>query len=244
MRNELAALKKFQDQFTRHIRNPKRFAKPTKVPTSRMRVYNALLFNSIEDVLASCFPLSKGILGTSKWKNLVRDFFTEHRCRKPFYRQVPEDFVEYLAGERKRKSDPKFLPYLAHYEWMELHLYIAPEEAATSPEKKGQVLFRKPCRLVAYPYALHQIERGSPKKMQKGKTYYFFYRDSQGEVDWMLLSPPQAKLIHLLLDRRMPLPKAFKQIAQELKQPSDFIFKAGLESLKELQDQDLIINSF
>jgi len=240
MANGLAALKKFQSQFTRHIRNPRRFAKPEGVLARRMGVYNTLLFNTIEDVLAGCFPICKEILGKAKWKALVRDFFTEHRCTQPFYRQVPEEFVDYLAEERKGKPEPKFLPYLAHYEWMELSLYVAPEEAKPLPAKDGRVVFRKPCKLVAYPYALHQIKKGSSQKAKKVETYYFFYRDLKGEVDWLLLSAPQAKLIYLLLDRRMPLEKALKQIAQELQQPLDFISKAGMESLKELQEKDLI----
>lgn len=174
-------------------------------------------------------------------------FFTEHSCTRPFYRQVPEEFVEYLANERKNSKDPKFLPYLAHYEWMELELFVSPE----LPEKiysktnliDGKILFNKPCKLVTYPFPVHEIKKGiSLKKIKRGNFYFLFYRDKNGNVDWMLLSPAQAKLIHLLLNKSLPLQKAFTQIAKELKMPEEFITQSGMASLKELQKKGIILS--
>ncbi len=223
MKKSALALKNFQKDFTQHIRNPKLNKKPKGVPSKSMNVYNELLFNTIEDVLAGCFPISKGVLGKNKWIKLVRDFFTIHSCTRPFYRQVPEEFVEYLAEERKNSSDPKFLPYLAHYEWVELDIYVSQDSQAR--------------RLVTYPYPVHQIKKTNFKKIKKENSYYLFYRNHEDNVDWMILSPPQAKLIHLLLDKSFSLKEAFAQIAKELKMPLDFITQSGLESLKELQNK-------
>lgn len=227
MKNSSVALKNFQRDFTQHIRNPKLNKKPKDVSAKAMRVYNELLFNTIEDVLAGCFPICKEVLGKRKWIKLVRDFFTTHSCTRSFYRQVPEEFVEYLATERKKSSDPKFLPYLAHYEWMELDLYVSPNH--------------KPCKLVTYPFPVHQIKKGNSKKIKENQSYYFFYRDHKDNVDWMLLSPTQAKLIHLLLDKSYPLKKAFAQIAKELKMPEEFIIRSGMKSLKEFQNKGIIL---
>lgn len=227
MKNSNAALKKFQKDFTQHIRNPVLNAKPENVPARRMNVYNELLFNTIEDVLAGCFPICKEVLGKRKWKNLVRDFFTQHVCVRPFYRQVPEEFVEYLSEERKKSSDPKFLPYLAHYEWMELNIYSSPEN--------------KPYKLLAYPYPVHQIKKETSKKIKESNSYYFFYRDNKENVDWMLLSPAQAKLVHLILDKSYPLQKAFAQIAKELKMPEEFITRSGMENLKKWKEMGIVL---
>lgn len=230
MQNSTSALKNFQRSFTQHIRNPLLHPKPKGVPVKRMKVYNELLFNTIEDVLAGCFPICKEVLGKGKWGKLVRDFFTEHSCVKPFYRQVTEEFVEYLAEERKNSSDPKFLSYLAHYEWMELDIYASSDN--------------KPCKLVSYPFPVHKIKKGAPlKKIKENHSYYLFYRDKEENVDCILLNPPQAKLIHLLLDKSFPLKKAFSQIAKELKMPDEFITQSGMESLKELQKKGVVLGS-
>src|SRR3990167_9190503 len=113
----LQDFKKFQYQFTNHIRYPRKNRKPVGVPAERMKVYNELVFNGFEDVLAGCFPVLKKILKIRKWTRLVRDFLAGHSCQKPFYRQIPDEFIEYLQNERKsNQEDPPFLLSLAHYE--------------------------------------------------------------------------------------------------------------------------------
>ncbi len=247
MKSSALALKNFQRGFTQHIRNPKLNKKPKDVPPKAMNVYNELLFNTIEDVLAGCFPICKDVLGKTKWTKLVRNFFTEHSCTRPFYRQVPEEFVEYLAEERNNPQDPDCLPYLAHYEWVELDLF-ASQESPDEIHTKGnfleaKIIFIKPCKLLSYPYPVHEIKKGTSfKKIKEGDFYYLFYRNDEGNVDWMLLSPAQAKLIHLLLDKSLPLRKAFTQIAKELKMPEEFIIQSGMESLKEFQKKGIILN--
>jgi len=247
MKNSNTALKKFQRDFTQHIRNPKLNKKPKDVPSKAMKVYNELLFNTIEDVLAGCFPLCKEILGKKKWTALVRDFFTTHICARPFYRQVPEEFLEYLAKERNCSTDPEYLPYLAHYEWMELDLWVSPEVPEKIHSKKnllkGKIVFCKPCKLVSYPFEVHKIKKGFKTPKVSGNFYYLFYRDSKNEVDWMLLSPAQAKLIYLLLDKHLGVEKALKQISRELQSSYELILKSGLESLKQFQKKGIILGT-
>lgn len=244
MKNGHAALKKFQKDFTQHIRNPKRFKKPKQVSASRMNVYNSLLFNGIEDVISSCFPLCKKVLGKGKWLKLIRDFFTEHSCQSPFYREVPREFVTYLAGKTKSLQHIPFLPHLAHYEWLELDLFLSPEIPPAIHSKKklgGKVIFNKPCKLVSYPYPVHQIKKGYKTPAETEPSFYFFYRNAQSEVDWLLLNSAQAKLIHFLLNQSLPFKKAVSKIAKELKLPQDFIFRAARESLEEFQRKAIIL---
>ena len=62
---------------------------------------------------------------------MLLDFIAEHRCLTPYYRQIPDEFVQYLQQERKRADDWPFLAELAHFEWIELQLSIAEAEPVT-----------------------------------------------------------------------------------------------------------------
>ena len=92
-----ADFQRFQQAFTAHIRDPKRNPRPAGVPVRRMRVYNQLLLNNLDGFLLACFPVLRQILGTRKWNRLVRAFFSEHACQTPIFRQIPEEFVQYLS---------------------------------------------------------------------------------------------------------------------------------------------------
>src|SRR4030095_2187155 len=116
----------FQRQFLAHIRNPRAAKRPRGVNARRMGVYNDLLINNIESVLEGCFPVLKQVMGEKRFRNLARDFFAEHRSLTPFFRQVPDEFLIYLKKERTpRRNDPPFLNDLAHYEWIELDLFVS-----------------------------------------------------------------------------------------------------------------------
>lgn len=246
MKSGLAALKKFQGQFSQHIRHPQRFRKPSQVPQERMKVYSILIFNSIEDVLAGCFPQCKEVLGKTKWLKLVRDFFSTHSCQRPFYRQVPEEFVDYLSV-KGGKNFPSYLPHLAHFEWLELDLYISEKTNTLSFSGdllEGKIVFTQPCQLVAYPYPVHLIRKGYKTKAKTEDYYYLFYRDADLNVHWMLLNPAQAKLIHFTLNQSLSTRKALLKIAKELQAPAESILQFGLESLEELRKKGIILGAF
>jgi hypothetical protein len=201
-----AEFQKFQFQFTRHIRNPKKNPRPSGVPARRMAVYNDLLFNNIEGVLAACFPVLKLLLKSRRWKELVRDFFSEHECRRPFFREVPQEFMEYLEKERRpRKTDPCFLRSLAHYEWIELALFVAEENIeAKGIRPQGDLLSEKPVfnsvlQIVSYPFSVHRLSpEYQPKKPEKELSHYLVFRNRDDEVEFMRLNFLSARLVELL----------------------------------------------
>ena len=154
----------YQYAFAAHIRDPRANPRPAGVPPRRMRVYNELLFNNLEGFLLACFPVSRAVLGARRWRKLVRAFFAGHRCRTPFFRQIPEEFVEWLRGARAgHPEDPPFLPDLAHYEWVELALDVSPlEPDCADIDRAGDLLAGRPAlnpvaMLLTYPYAVHRI---------------------------------------------------------------------------------------
>jgi hypothetical protein len=116
------AFQEYQHQFVDYLRNQiKNTVLPETLP-QRTRVYTRLLYSKIEASLHSCFPITRELLGPEQWRQLVQIFIREHRCQSPLYREIPDEFIDYLLNESPQRELPKFIADLAHYEWMELVL--------------------------------------------------------------------------------------------------------------------------
>jgi len=244
--------KKFQFQFTRHIRNPKKNPRPAGVPARRMNVYNELLFNNIEGVLAACFPVLKLILKARRWKGLVRDFFSEHECHSPFFREVPKEFVEYLEKERRpQPADPCFLKALAHYEWIELALFVEEGKAKDRKMKpegdllKGIPLFNPVLKRVSYPFSVHRLSpRYQPKRPEKEPSHYLVFRNRSDEVEFMKLNPLSARLVDLLLMGKLTGGKALEKIVKESSTLNpDSLRDGGAKILEEFREKGVILGT-
>ncbi|MFO1519931.1 MAG: putative DNA-binding domain-containing protein [bacterium] len=246
------ALKKFQGEFTEHLRNPLRNKIPKGVSPGRMKVYARLLFNNVEGVLSACFPILKTMLGKRKWERLVRDFFETHVCKTPFYRHVPDEFIDYLERERgEKKSDPAFLRALAHYEWRELILFVREEKK--TPVKfrtRGDLLKKIPVfasvsELLSYPFQVHRISpRYRPKKADPLPSFYLLFRDMHGNVDFLHLNALGARLVEILLKGRKTGEKALDQLRREIRHPNfEVLLRGGKEILEELRKKGAILGT-
>lgn len=242
----------FQMDFARHIRDPKANTRPAGVAARRMKIYNELLFNNLEGFLLACFPVLRSLLSDRKWAKLVRDFFAEHRCHTPFFRQIPDEFVQYLQGERgERAGDLPFLQELAHYEWIELVLSVSNKEADNEYiDVQGNLAASRPyfnpvLALLQYVYPVHRIgPHYKPRTPPATPTYLLVYRDSGFDVRFIELNPVSARLVDLLQNSQLTAEKALKKIAQELKHPNPTaVIEGGLEILRNLHVQGAILGT-
>ncbi len=241
----------FQFEFTRHIRDPKAHPRPAGVPARRMKIYNELLFNNMEGFLLACFPVLRQILGQRKWTALARDFFAEHRCHTPFFRQIPDEFIQYLQGERgDRETDPPFLRELAHYEWIELVLSVSNKEAPTDIDPRGDLLAGIPVlnpvlSLLEYAYPVHRLgPRFKPTAPPPDPTYLLVFRTTDFNVEFTHLNPVSARLLALLSEGSLTGRQALEHIANELKHPTPAaVISGGLEILNNLRAQEAILGT-
>lgn len=244
---------RFQYEFTRHIRDPKAHARPAGVPARRMRVYNELLYNNLEGFLLACFPILRRILGKRAWGKLVREFFAEHRCHTPFFRQIPDEFVHYLQHTRGlRDTDPPFLLELAHYEWIELVLSVSNQNLDTRHiAADGDWLHARPAfnpvfALLAYHCPVHRIgPRFKPQEPGAAPTYLLVYRDTDFQVRFIELNPVAARLVSLLQPGKLTVKQALGKITRELKHSdSAAVIRGGLDILTGLRDQGAILGTW
>ena len=252
-KTELPSFQQYQFAFASHIRNPRLNKRPQGVEARRMKVYNELLFNNLEGFLLACFPVLRQVLGKRKWSKLVRDFFTEHRCHTPFFRQIPDEFIHYLKNERgDREEDPAFMQDLAHYEWVELMLSVSNKVInfelidTLGDLMNGQPALNPVMSLQSYAYPVHRISpRFKPTAEQKEETHFAILRNSDDEVKFILINPVSMRLLSLLQATALSGKEVLMQIASEMKHPDpQVVLAGGLEIMQSLQQSEVILGTW
>lgn len=249
MADALPAFQRYQYDFAAHIRNLKAHPRPQGAPVKRMKVYSELLYNNLEGFLLACFPVLRKVLGKRRWGWLVRDFFSDHRCHTPIFRQIPEEFVLYLKEKRGlRAGDPVFLADLAHYEWVELALSVSPLEIDwRSVERDGDMLAGQPVlnpvlALLRYPCPVHRIGPKFKPSLRIEETHILVFRNLDDHVRFIELNPVSARLVSLLQDQAISGKDALLRIAGELNHPdAKMVITAGHAILENLKSEQAIL---
>ena len=163
--DNLPAFRALQLDFAAHIRDPDRQPRPAGVDARRMRVYVELFYNNVESLLAGAFPVARAILAGERWHTLVRAFFRRHRSGTPYFLEISQEFLTFLA-EDDAVELPPFLLELCHYEWVELALAVAEDEIpqhGIDPDgdlASGIPVLSPLMRRLAYRYPVHRIGPG------------------------------------------------------------------------------------
>lgn len=235
----------FQRTFARHLRDPHGAPRPEGVPARRMAVYNELLFNNICGFVDRCFPVSLAILGEKRWRRLNRSFYRDWPLHTPWFREIPREFVRYLAKAEIHQPLPPWLPELAHYEWAELAVDIM--EAPTPDHDPAADLLNNPVALnptllnLAYTWPVHRISPDyRPRKPQP--THLAVYRDANDEVQFSQINAVTARLLTLLATAPSTGETAIRQIASELQHPAPGQLLAhGATLLDDLRRQGIVL---
>lgn len=236
-----------QRRFLNFLRRPQSVQLPAGFDAERAAVYADLLYNKFDESLTACFPVIHSLLSKADWRALLLDFIAEHRCLTPYYRQIPDEFVQYLQLERQHPGDWQFLAELAHFEWMELQLSIAESEpgsrktlAATDLLEHVPVL-APVMQLLHYRWPVQDIGPNClPSQPPETVRPILGFRDHDDQVRFISLSPATARLI-LLLDNGMTGRQALQAINGG-KCPDTQFLEFGRDMLVELHQQDVIID--
>ncbi len=251
--NRLERLSRLQTEFAAHIRDPEAHAAPDGVEDRRMNIYRELFFTNIQSLLASNFPVLRTLYDEKRWRQLVRDFYSEHRCQTPLFTEVAKEFLRYLQDKRNaRQDDPGFLLELAHYEWVELALSLDerdPADAMANPD--GDLLAGIPVLsplawALSYRYPVHQIKpEYQPVTPPDNPTHILVYRNCQDEVKFMVLNDTSRLLLELMQENQAATGlELITKVAATTGHPaSERVIKAGTQLLKKLKDKDVLLGT-
>lgn len=247
--DKLPAFQQYQYAFTAHIRDPGSNRRPAGTDARRMGAYTELLYNNIESFLLACFPVLRKVLGSRKWARLVRAFFARHRSRTPYFRQIPDEFLQFLQNEwPPQEACPDYLLELAHYEWIELALSVSnrdeplPEFDLAGDLIEGRPLLNPVLANLAYRYPVHRLR---PRvKVAQTPTHLLVFRDTELRVRFMEQSAAGARLLALLEDGQRSGREAVAQLAKELGQDNpNRLIEFARDHLEELRAAGAVLGS-
>lgn len=201
-------LRKIQESFINHIRDPDNYPPVVGVDERRMVVYRELMFNNMVSFVTNSFPVLHSLYQGSAWQSLIRKFFIEHDCQSPYFVNIGGEFVDYLANSYQAcQDDPVFLVELAHYEWVELEVSIRKgrdEQQPMLPHLLGktQIVVSYVAWPLTYRFAVHQISTEHiPDQPVEGGVHLIVYRDSADTVQFMEINNMTAILIQQIVDQ-------------------------------------------
>ena len=235
---------RYQLAFTAHIRDPSANKKPARVQNTRMAIYREIVFNNIFSSVSACFPVCKSMMGARAWRTLVRGFFANHQATSPIFREIPQQFLQYIDT----KIDlPIYFQSLAHYEWVELAV-ASLQTDRIKLSKTTDLLNEKPIltpahMLLSYDYAVQSI---SKRHLPKGteQTYLLVFRNAENKVKFIELNPITFQLLNLIKTNQFTGRQALTMLAEEIAHPDvDAITTFGAEILADLAKQQAIIGS-
>lgn len=242
-----------QYAFAAHIRDPEKNPRPKDIELRRMKIYNDLFYNNVEDFIANTYPVLRQILSNQHWHALIRDYFANHRAHTPLFPEMPREFLKYLQYERQaHPDDPPFLQELAHYEWIELAISMLDVEIDPTifdPEK--DLLTDIPtvsplaCTL-SYQFPVHLISPTfKPQKPNENPIHLIVYRNDDYNVRFMEINTVTARLMELLTNNTNQTGKQLlQQIITELNHPnSDEAMQGGIEILNNLKEHQIILGT-
>lgn len=244
----LPEFQRYQFAFAAHIRDPKTNPRPAGVEARRMKIYNELLYNNVEGFLLACFPVLRQVLGARKWTKLVRAFFSTHRSRTPYFRQIPDEFIQFLQnGWAAPEGYPPWTRSLAHYEWIELVLSVSNRIVDRDIDDAGDLLDGTPMlnpvlANLHYDWPVHRI---APRRaVRPADTWLLVLRDAADQVQFSEINAFTARLLTLLEPGSLSGRAALENIAAESRHPDPaLILRAGDALLGDLRARGAILGS-
>ena len=189
------------------------------VKTAHVNQYRRLVYNVVDDMLQSAYPLTRELLTEEEWNELVQEFFSGHACQSPQVWYMPKELYEYLT---QREAHPllskyPFLPDLLRLEWLEIALFMMEDRPAVSGSKGDLLVLNPEHELVHLQYPVHLKEAKQITANDKGDYFLVMFREpDSGDVQFMQLSPALAMMIELLEERPMSITALAMEICGEL----------------------------
>lgn len=245
-----------QFAFTAQIRSTegncvKSFAHQSEIDPRRATIYRDLVFSNLDSLLSGNFPIIRKMHSTAQWQSLVREFLRDHRCQTPLFTELGFEFVQFLQQRQPKPEDPKWLSELAHYEWVELALYIA-DDIEPVCEQHGDLLtgiivmspFAWP---LAYRWPVHRIGPQNTLEQQPPElTLLLARRTTEGIIVFSELSPSVYHLLELFSNNthRLTGSDALRLLSKEVR-PADLeeFLRMGTDILQKLHAQRVIVGT-
>ena len=241
-----APLKDSKLAMARYLRDPDKQPAPEGVEPRRLAIYQGLIYNNIEGFISGGFPVLRSLYEDDDWHELVRGFIDQHRCHTPYFLEISQEFLNYLAdGYALRECDPPFMLELAHYAWVELALDVS-EDVCPAPQPVADILESVPhlsplAWLLSYQFPVHQVGPSHRPQEAAEPTHLVVYRDREEQVCFMELNAATARLLDLVRNNTgSSAAQLLTVLAEEMGMDADVLLNFGADQLTQFADRAII----
>ncbi|KAA2242545.1 DUF2063 domain-containing protein [Chitinophaga agrisoli] len=166
--------------------------------------YRRLVYNVVDDMLQSAYPLTRHLLSTREWNAMVKEFFSNHPCQSPQVWYMPRELYQYMTQKGHRLLRKyAFLQELLWLEWLEVELFMM-EDRPTAYTTIGDLttdplVLNPEYALQQFVYPVHLKPAKEITAADKGQYFLALFRKpDSGEVTFMNLSPALVAMLELL----------------------------------------------
>jgi hypothetical protein len=180
--------------------------------------YRRLVYNIIDDIIESAFPVFFEFASDELWDEIVHNFFKEHACQTPQVWKVPGEFYEYACQkDLKTKYNLPFLEDLLLFEWIEMDIHTMKDEEFPKFRADGnlesEVIALNPeYRIISTKYPVHTTPPSQLTPQHEGQYFILIFRQPEsGSVQFLDIS-----ILHALTIEKIEEGKKLSEIINEL----------------------------
>lgn len=166
----------------------------------RIPAYREMVRASLEEPITSMFPVTHAHLErVGAWQEGMDGFLEARVVTSPHYRDIAPAFLAWLVDTGWGQERWPWLLELAHFELLESlvdrHPLAEPRPGLHRvPGPGDRVVLDPATQVVAYRFAVTEATREAPEPRPL-PLQLMAYRDGEGEVHWLDLTPATAALL-------------------------------------------------
>lgn len=210
--------------------------------------YRRLVFNIVDDILESAFPLTRNLLSAKEWALLTKDFLSDHPCSSPQVWYMPKELHQYLSSTKHPLIEKyPYLLELLWFEWLEIELYMMADQTMTYLSAgdiyTDQLILNTESHFQYFQYPVHLKNAKTITKADQANYYLAAHRVPEtGEILFTNMSPALIRMLELLADQPYTLAQLTKIICSELNIPyTNDILKMTADFVQKSVQSRLII---
>ena len=220
----------------------------TEVNQKHVHHYRRLVYNIIDDIFESAFPVFFEFASDELWSEMVNDFFSKHPCQTPHVWKLPGEFYEHACKENwKEKYKIPFLEDLLLFEWIEMDIHTMKDEVIPAYKKEGDwnkdvVVLNPEYRILSTKYPVHTTAPAGLDDKTKGQYFILIYRQPEtGSIQFLDIS-----VLYALAIEKIEEGKNIPEVVNELQSVFSFPDKAGAQNhlisfLKDLSHKGFVL---
>lgn len=194
----------------------------------RFLIYRKLVQNRLRAATRESIPRTVARRGKDPFIADFAEFMAEHACSSPYLRDIPAEFVEWVAPRWRENSElPRYLGDLARHELLEGDVRNDPD-GGESPTGKpialdAALVFDGSARLLHYDFAVHKLSYATDDRTDppEQSTHLLVYRDADVKVRYLELTTWAAAVMDRLLGADDTVQTGLLAAAASLGEPLD-----------------------